>query len=232
MKEYESHDAAKLFPMMDGNDMQDLVSDIRKHGLIKPITIFEGKILDGRNRLAACKMAQVEPRFESWIPNGCTPTEWVLSVNLKRRQLTASQRATVAVQALPLLEAEAKERQSKLNGKTVLVEKIPQAEQGKARDKAASIAQVNPRYVSDAKRIKEECPRVFKEVQAGEKTISEAKRQLFGGGKVVAEDVAEERAAEAERDSENLWALKSTWRRASKKDRAAFLKWIKNNKRQ
>jgi uncharacterized ParB-like nuclease family protein len=31
---------------------------------------------------------------------------------------------------------------------------------------------------------------------------------------------------EAAKDSENLWVLKSTWRKTSKKDRTAFFKWV------
>jgi hypothetical protein len=33
----------------------------------------------------------------------------------------------------------------------------------------------------------------------------------------------------AAKDSEKLWLLKSTWRKATKKDRATFLKWAQNN---
>lgn len=120
--------------------MVQIVNDIQAHGLIQPITLHDGMILDGRNRYAACRMAKVEPRFEMWSGNG-SPTEWVLSVNLKRRQLSASQRAAVAVQALPMLEAEAKERLSKAGGNNKAgVEKIPQEEQGKSSDKAAALA--------------------------------------------------------------------------------------------
>jgi hypothetical protein len=36
---------------------------------------------------------------------------------------------------------------------------------------------------------------------------------------------------EAARDSEKLWLLKSTWRKATKKDRATFLKWAQNNQK-
>jgi len=42
----------------------------------------------------------------------------------------------------------AKERQGARND---IVEKIPQGDEGKARDKAAAAVGVNPRYVSDAK---------------------------------------------------------------------------------
>jgi hypothetical protein len=36
-------------------------------------------------------------------------------------------------------------------------------------------------------------------------------------------------AEQAERDSESLWLLKSTWRKTTKKDRAAFIEWAKQN---
>lgn len=64
-----------------------------------------------------------------------------------RRRLPAddrltSQRATVAAEALPMLEAEAKERQAKLN-KPQLTQKVAEAVKGEARAKAAKLANVN-----------------------------------------------------------------------------------------
>lgn len=56
-------------------------------------------------------MAGVEPRSVEWEPNGLTPVEWVVSKNLKRRHLTTGQRAALALDLLPHLEREAKERQ-------------------------------------------------------------------------------------------------------------------------
>jgi hypothetical protein len=51
-------------------------------------------------------MAGVAPRFTEW-PGGGSPVEWVIATNLHRRHLTASQRAVVALDILPLLEREA-----------------------------------------------------------------------------------------------------------------------------
>jgi hypothetical protein len=51
-------------------------------------------------------------------PRQGSPVEWVISTNL-RRHLTASQRAVVALDILPLLEREAKERQRLGPGKRV-----------------------------------------------------------------------------------------------------------------
>jgi hypothetical protein len=37
-----------------------------RHGVQEPITVFESKILDGRNRHAACPAAEVEPSFKEF----------------------------------------------------------------------------------------------------------------------------------------------------------------------
>jgi hypothetical protein len=106
--------AAALFPLMDvdGAEFGELVADIRAHGLLQPIIRFEGEILDGRNRLRACQHAGVEPRFEEWT--GESPTAHVLSLNLHRRHLTDGQRAMIGAEALPMFEAEARERRRRL----------------------------------------------------------------------------------------------------------------------
>jgi hypothetical protein len=51
-----------------------------------------------RNRYAACKIAGVEPEFEE-LPKDVNPLAAVVSLNVKRRNLTASQRAVAAAQA-------------------------------------------------------------------------------------------------------------------------------------
>ena len=51
----EIHPAAHLFPPLTGDEFDSLVKDIRKNGLRQPVLLLEGKLIDGRNRLFACR---------------------------------------------------------------------------------------------------------------------------------------------------------------------------------
>jgi ParB-like chromosome segregation protein Spo0J len=48
------HPYSEIFPPMEGVDFDALVEDIKTRGLVQPIVLYEGKILDGRNRARAC----------------------------------------------------------------------------------------------------------------------------------------------------------------------------------
>ena len=88
------HHYADVFPELTDDRLAELAQDIREHGLLDKIVTFEDKILDGRGRYRACRMAGVEPEFE--IFSGDDPLAYVASRNLHRRHLTDSQRAMVA----------------------------------------------------------------------------------------------------------------------------------------
>ena len=105
-----SHPAAELFPFMSDEELDELAADIRAHGLLEPIVLLDGLVLDGRNRLRACEAAGVEPRFVDWDGSG-DPAAWVISKNLKRRHLDTSQRGMVAGHLRHYHAAQAKERQ-------------------------------------------------------------------------------------------------------------------------
>lgn len=90
----EHHDYANIFPMLQEPEMAGLAADIKANGQIDPIILHEGKILDGRNRYAACRIAGVEPITEQFT--GADALAFVLGHNLHRRHLTASQLAMIA----------------------------------------------------------------------------------------------------------------------------------------
>lgn len=217
------HPAAALFPMMGPEELRELAEDIKAHGLRKAITLFDGQILDGRNRLKACELAGIEPFFEelAYCPS---PTEWVVSINLHRRHLTASQRAAIGFEVMPLLEEEAKKRRAstlRQNSAATDPEKVPEREKGESREKAAELVDVNPHYMSDLKKIQAEAPEKIEQIKAGTISIGAAKKELKKSEPVVEEDEPE--------DSEQLAAVKRIFVRLPKTERALFLRWAKEN---
>lgn len=88
---FKAHPLAEVFPLIQGAEFDALVEDIRANGLQHPIILHEGMILDGRNRYRACIAAGVPLRFDVFA--GADPIAYVVSTNLRRRDLNASQRA-------------------------------------------------------------------------------------------------------------------------------------------
>jgi hypothetical protein len=92
------HPVADLFPMMSDEELDDLAADIAENGLVHPIVIDrEGTLIDGRNRLEACRRARVEAEWT--VFDGTDPVAFILSNNVTRRHLNKGQQAMAVVRA-------------------------------------------------------------------------------------------------------------------------------------
>src|ERR1035441_10938991 len=102
----QAHPAAAIFPMMHGDERQRRADDIKQNGQHENVVLTkEGLILDGRNRAAACELAEVPLKTTVWE---CVPGEeiqFVLSRNVHRRHLSESQRAMAAALAAPIVKS-------------------------------------------------------------------------------------------------------------------------------
>lgn len=173
------HPIADVWPMMEEDKLRELADDIRKNGQLVPVWLYDGKILDGRNRWAACKIAGVEPKTKDYT--GDEPTAFAVAMNDRRRHMNKGALAAVAAELEPHFAADAKRRYEATVGRPKKsVEKVPQifAPQPKAREQAAKSVGVNDRYVSDAKKVKQEAPEVFERLKAGKITLQDAKREV------------------------------------------------------
>lgn len=177
------HPIADVWPMMDEAKLNELADDIRKNGQLVPVWLYEGRILDGRNRWAACKIAGVDPKTKEYT--GDEPTAFAVSLNDRRRHMGKSALAAVAAELEPHFAADAKRRQKQHGGTApgkpkTLPEKVPEVKKGDgdARKAAAVSVGVNDRYVSDAKKVKAEAPEVFERLKAGKITLQDAKREV------------------------------------------------------
>mgnify|MGYP000855392804 CR=1 FL=1 len=99
---YEVHPFASKFPSLDKAESEDLVNSIKENGLRNPIVMDKiGQVVDGRNRLRACLKAGVEPEFTQ-LDDSVDVVQFILDLNIHRRHLTTSQRASLAVEILEL----------------------------------------------------------------------------------------------------------------------------------
>lgn len=119
MSEYKIHPIAALFPMLEGDDLQKLADDIKDNGQRMGILRWNGLIIDGRNRLAACTLAGVEPIIvdkDESLSSEKEVVKYIVSANLNRRHMTASERAVIGVQLLELMAEEEEEEKKPASG--------------------------------------------------------------------------------------------------------------------
>ena len=94
----ERHPLSAAFTGMSDMEFAALREDIRKRGVLEPITLLDGKVLDGWHRYTATR--EIDPGLE--VPTvelgDQDPADFVISRNLQRRHLTATQRAVCVLQ--------------------------------------------------------------------------------------------------------------------------------------
>jgi len=162
----EFHKYANLFALIEGKEFDLLVRDIKANGLNNPIVLYKGKILDGRNRYLACKEIGIEPETKVFNSGG-DPLTFVLSENLRRRHLTASQRAALAAEVANMTHG----GNRKMNQGT-------KSSFDKSNKQASELFQVGTTAIKEAKKIKSENQDLFNELKTGESTIQQAKREI------------------------------------------------------
>jgi hypothetical protein len=145
---------------------------IREHGLQTPVVFLEGRILDGRNRWRACRLAGVEPRTRIFPADGDPPAACpepaervVLSANLHRRHLTTSQRALLAAKIANLPHGGANKKQGTNSSLAPSI------------DEVADKLSVGRTIVKLARTVLQD-PAQTRAVEAGEKTIHAAVSEI------------------------------------------------------
>jgi len=211
-REPEDHPIADFFPLLkrrsSGRDeFRDLTNDIKSHGLREPITLFEGKILDGRNRARACELAKVVPRFEEFT--GDDPVAFVVSKNLRRRHLSISQRAMIAAKISTFTWGG--DRRKRPFGHL-------KEGHGHARAVAAAGFDVGYRTVTRAAKVRKMAtPELVKAVVDGKVTLARAER--------IARDPKNEQIRHLKKRTapKPLPSLEKLWLNAAEEERIAFV---------
>jgi len=94
MKTYEYHPLSRYFPMLPPDERKLLKKSIQEIGLLQPITICQGMILDGRNRYEICLELGIDAPCND-KGDDVDPLELVLGANMRRRHLTEGQKVQI-----------------------------------------------------------------------------------------------------------------------------------------
>ena len=197
---YTTHEAANAFPMMDGKSLGELTEDIRKNGLKVPVALYEGKVLDGRNRMLACNDAGVRPDFQDITSSVDDPYMWVWSLNGERRHLGSQEqkaliwrklhgmseemqkeRARIKREADKARSEAAKGRERNADG-TLAASGCTDctttgSKRAKTREAEAKAAGVNKGALARADALLNESPEYAAKVAEGEMSFSRAKKE-------------------------------------------------------
>lgn len=116
--ELRLHPLAQAIPAMPRGEFEEMAADVRKQGVINPIWLYQGQVLDGRHRVAladALKVPIMTPlEFEGTDDEA---RAHVISQNVHRRMLTTAQRGQIVLELfLPQAEAAARARQRDSGG--------------------------------------------------------------------------------------------------------------------
>lgn len=228
MIDYSLHEYCSLFPIASEADANMLIDDIRRHGLLDAITLYQDRILDGRNRYTACRILNIEPRFTQFEGDDEAALEYVISKNLARRHLNESQRAMVGAK-LSNMTVGGKEANS------ANLQNCPPVSQSAAAHRVS----VSTRSVGSARRVIDDgIPELSDAVEHGDIPVSVAAEAAELPHEIQQKiiqsenkkDAAKKYIAQQKKPEEHLnrqlRALRKAWEDADSDARARFLEGI------
>lgn len=227
------HPAAKIFPMMDAAAFAELKADIKAHGQRDWCELYNGKLIDGRNRYKACEELGIEPLVaEIDESDAFDPIAYVVSKNLHRRHLDTSQRAMIAGRIRGVHEEAAKGRMSKGGGDKKSSRKksgpanLPEPISGKdSRDAAAEVVNVSGKSVDHATTVlKQGSPELVEAVDRGEIAVSRAAAVAKSTPAAKQMEAAKSKPAKSEKTAFDH--LCEWWQKADSAAQTRFRLWI------
>lgn len=189
---YEDHPIAALMPLMQPAELDELVLSMRTHGydIAHPILLLDGKILDGRNRYRAAKLAGVLPTFGT--VDGIDPWDFVWRENAVRRQLEKGQKTALARKFIAgskeWQEAHRRDTEAANRSRAQRQAGVPKnvirtrakdvrtkpAKERHEREKLAKLAGVSPRTADKVIALEKSSPAAFERVVRGEVPLNRA----------------------------------------------------------
>lgn len=186
-----------LLPPLTSEEYKQLEKNIVENGFDRnfPIMEWQGFIVDGHNRYDICKKHNIEPIIGTLAYETKEEVmEWMLDIQLGRRNLTPIQKIAITEKYRPIYEKQAKENQRLASGGDRKSDKYKRENQGMVKlpdldkqinpttsEKLASIANVSEKtYRMGAKILNSGNEKLKQEVLSGEKSINAGYKELTG----------------------------------------------------
>jgi len=201
---YVVHPAADVFPLIEGDEFDNLVESIINNGMHHPIVVRRGpdadELIDGRNRLRAVEAAReqghnVAVPIVEWQDDGRNVAEGIWDTNAMRRQMTDEGIATASAAIWPLIAKEAEARReakqfkkgqsgNPSGNKQVTTESsLPAKRDRKADDLRSTVGQVAAKAGVSMHKARQAIA-VHKAIEAGELPAETAKEVMAGKKKL------------------------------------------------
>lgn len=181
---YEVHPFADAFPLVEGDEFNELVMDVKKNGLREPIILNHDHtvLIDGRNRYRACEASGADAVFET-LPERYTETmilDLIVSKNLARRHMNPGQRAMAALEYEKAYSMATTRGYPKgLDRTRSDSEKMADlpSQEATSRERAAKAVGASGRAVQQAKAVQRDAPDLAEQVRTGGLALDAADRQ-------------------------------------------------------
>lgn len=193
---YATHRYADYIPVADDKDQFALRQSIQEIGLLEPIVLFEGAILDGRHRYKACTVTGVEPRFVEFEGDEEAALQFVLARNIARRQLTTIQKLNLREKLVPEITRLREAAQARMQSGTP---SLPGGEGGKVAEQIGQMVGLSKATVERADAVQRiaastpEAEEFLTEMLAGNIGVKTA----YEKARSVSEDLDREAKAQA-----------------------------------
>lgn len=186
-----------LLPPLTDEEFKKLEKNIIDNGFDRnfPIMVWNGFIADGHNRYTICKKHNIEPVVGTLAYETKDEVmEWMLDIQLGRRNLSPIQRIAVAEKYRPIYERQAllnkqlamqmARKNNPKNANEQFTENLPQTENIDAKNpttdkKLSDIANVSEKtYRMGAKILQSDDEQLKQEVLSGQKSINAGYKEL------------------------------------------------------
>lgn len=176
----KSHPLAATMPPMSADEYDSLLANIKRNGLLYPIVVYQGAILDGRHRMKACTALGIKPEISVFKGDKVSAEAFVSASNVHRRHLSRDQKRkiiaaelkrdpaqsdrAIARKAKASHHAVASARRAEPNGQNAHYEERRESSGRKARGRKPAPAPLALASVSKPKDL--EAKRLIKEIES------------------------------------------------------------------